>query len=183
MSDEHASSPLGGLSRLVKHGLEFWAPPSQLYWIDHGRGAPLAIMARPRAGEALSKDVQIWREAGVRRVVSLLEPDEARALGLDAEATACAAQGLDWLNFPIPDHDIPADRDALLAFARPLSQSDEAIAIHCFAGIGRSSLMAASLLTLRGLPAQVAFDRISAARGRRVPDTEDQRQWVMRLAP
>jgi len=54
----------------------------------------------------------------------------------------------------------------------------KAAAIHCRAGIGRSSLIAACALVCSGLDARSAFDAISKARGLTVPDTDDQRRWV-----
>lgn len=55
------------------------------------------------------------------------------------------------------------------------------IAIHCHAGIGRSSLLAACVMVSEGLTASDAFDHISIARGVQVPETELQRLWVKRL--
>jgi len=54
----------------------------------------------------------------------------------------------------------------------------KAVVIHCRAGIGRSSLIAACVLALRGYDAASAFDAIAKARGLAVPDTEAQRAWV-----
>jgi protein-tyrosine phosphatase len=56
------------------------------------------------------------------------------------------------------------------------------IVIHCRAGVGRSALIAACLLTQAGLAAEAAFQRIGAARGCVVPDTAEQKQWVARFA-
>jgi protein-tyrosine phosphatase len=54
----------------------------------------------------------------------------------------------------------------------------KAVAVHCRAGIGRSSLIAACVLVLLGLAPGTALDRIGKARGGNVPDTEGQRDWV-----
>ena len=50
--------------------------------------------------------------------------------------------------------------------------------IHCRAGIGRSSLIAACVLVRAGHDVNSAFDTIAKARGVEVPDTEAQRAWV-----
>ena len=55
-------------------------------------------------------------------------------------------------------------------------------ALHCRMGIGRSSLMAASILVADGLTVSDAFGRIQRARGVAVPDTEAQVQWVEQYA-
>jgi hypothetical protein len=48
-------------------------------------------------------------------------------------------------------------------------------------GIGRSTLIAASVLRHFELSMEEAFSRIGAARGLPVPDTEQQRLWVAAL--
>jgi protein-tyrosine phosphatase len=55
------------------------------------------------------------------------------------------------------------------------------VAIHCRAGIGRSSLIAASVLKLRGMNVDAAFQEIASARRCAVPDTPEQREWVGRI--
>jgi protein-tyrosine phosphatase len=54
----------------------------------------------------------------------------------------------------------------------------QAIVLHCRMGIGRSSLIAASVLTTLGIAPSEAFALITTARGRSIPDTDEQRQWV-----
>ena len=44
--------------------------------------------------------------------------------------------------------------------------------------MGRSALVAASVLALTGLDPEVAFDRIATARGCPVPDTPEQKAWL-----
>ena len=55
----------------------------------------------------------------------------------------------------------------------------KAVSIHCRAGIGRSSLIAAGVLICSGLAADDALRLIGIARGIDVPDTEAQREWVI----
>lgn len=50
----------------------------------------------------------------------------------------------------------------------------KAVAVHCRAGIGRSSLIAACVLVLFGLTPAGAFNLIGNARGLKVPDAEGQ---------
>jgi protein-tyrosine phosphatase len=52
------------------------------------------------------------------------------------------------------------------------------MAVHCWAGIGRLSLIAAALLVRLGTSADQAWDAIAKARGRAVPETEAQRHWL-----
>ena len=80
---------------------------------------------------------------------------------------------------------VPADQEAarrLLDSLREHLAAGRAVAVHCRMG-GRSSLIAAALLTLHGIPPSEAWARVEAARGRPVPDTAAQFAWVMRGLP
>jgi protein-tyrosine phosphatase len=56
------------------------------------------------------------------------------------------------------------------------------VAIHCRAGIGRSSVIAACTLVRLGAHPDRAFEAIAKARGVEVPDTPEQREWVTAFA-
>jgi protein-tyrosine phosphatase len=87
-----------------------------------------------------------------------------------------------FISFPIPDYSLPESRQDVLRLARSLVDELEqgrSIVIHCRAGIGRSSMIAACAMISMGIEAADALARIEAARGVRVPDTEAQRDWVM----
>ncbi|MEA1674524.1 protein-tyrosine phosphatase family protein [Nitrospirillum sp. BR 11163] len=159
-----------------------------LYWID-AQDLPwtgrLAIMARPRAGDWLEDEVAGWHAAGVAEVVSLLEPAEVRELALMEEEALCRGWGMAFTTLPIPDRGVPNSLRQVTALARRLSQELAAgrpVAVHCRAGIGRSSLLAACVMACAGLDAATAFARIAQARGMPVPDTDEQRAWVWSFA-
>jgi len=156
----------------------------ELYWIPVSAGR-LAIMARPRAGEWLRDEIHAWREAGIERVVSLLEPAEVRDLELDDEARLCAAAGIEFISFPIRDRGVPSSVPVATTFVEALAsslQTGSSVAIHCRAGIGRSSLIAACILHRLGVAPDEAFEMISRARGVAVPDTPEQKEWLVTFA-
>lgn len=153
---------------------------SDLYWIETGTQQRLAIMARPRAGDWLEDEVAHWQGSGVGIVVSLLERDEVGELGLSDEPALCAGRGIEFLSFPIPDRGTP-DRMAMQAFAADLATRGKPIAIHCRAGVGRSSLVAAAVMIAGGADPAEALAAIRTARGTPIPDTDAQREWVMSL--
>lgn len=154
---------------------------SELYWIDVGSSVALAIMARPRAGDWLEDEIAHWKRSGVGLVVSLLERDEIEDLGLQAEAAICEESGIQYLSFPIPDRGTPDDIDGAMRFASDIASLGKPMAIHCRAGIGRSSIMAAAILISTGIDAVAALSAIQKARGIPIPDTDAQRDWVLRL--
>jgi protein-tyrosine phosphatase len=158
---------------------------TEFYWIDAPWPGRLAISSRPRGGDWLEDEVRSWQQSGLDTVVSLLTDDEIADLDLTREAKLCQAQGLQFLAFPIVDRAVPSSRRATLDFARKLDKTlaeGKNLLIHCRQGIGRSALIAACLLVLSGMDAETAFQRVSAARGVSVPETPEQRKWVMDFA-
>jgi protein-tyrosine phosphatase len=156
------------------------------FWIRDVPLGRLGISPRPGPFELLADDLAGWKDGGAEIVVSLLDDDEMDAMGLDEEPAICAALGFEFQRFPIPDHGLPTSRDAFVALIERLhaeSQSGRGIVAHCYAGIGRSSLVAASLLVRAGLSLDDALERISDARGLPVPDTAAQHRWLASLAP
>jgi protein-tyrosine phosphatase len=153
----------------------------RVYWIQAPKAGRLAIMPRPRAGVWLEDEIASWKEAGIDTVVSLLDREEIAELGLNRAAEFCGAKNIEFVSFPIPDRGVPESmRDAMALFGRVYTSlaAGKAVAVHCRAGIGRSALVAACVLTRFGYDAPDAFMMIAARRGVAVPDTDGQRDWV-----
>jgi protein-tyrosine phosphatase len=86
------------------------------------------------------------------------------------------------LHHPLPDHELPPDPDLFRAFAAELARrlsSGEHIGIHCWGSIGRATLAAVATLVHLGWPAEVALRAVEAARGCPVPDTPEQKDWLL----
>ena len=123
----------------------------------------LAIMGRPRAGDWASAEFAGLSKLGVTNVVSLLEPAEARELELHDESSLCDAASIAFHSFSIPDRGESASASALSQLAchlYHLSAGGRGVVIHCRAGIGRSSLVAAAVLLHCGHTAEEAFEQI-----------------------
>jgi protein-tyrosine phosphatase len=154
------------------------------YWIETGIPAKLAIMPRPRGGDWLDDEMRLLKREGTDVLVSLLTPEEDIELALEFERAACSGHGIRFRSFPIPDRDVPSSTKAFLKFIDTLHQDllqGRSIVAHCRAGIGRSSLLLASLLRREGLSTDDAFRRITQARRMLVPDTPEQLHWVENL--
>ncbi len=163
-------------------------PAVKLYFIDCRGPGRLATMKRPRAGGALPGQIAQLGARGVQTLVSLLTPHEVSRLGLEAERDLATDAGIEFITFPIDDHGLPASGVAATRFSSALAQRiklGRTVAIHCRAGIGRSSLMAALVLTSMdsALGMDAALERISIARGLPVPDTDAQRAWLKSFQP
>jgi protein-tyrosine phosphatase len=165
--------------------VSFFQGPEMSFWIDTASPLQIAIASRPQGGEWLEKDVRLLRDEGIDILVSLLCYPESRELDLDEERAACASVGISFVNFPIPDREVPPSPLGFLTFAQFVHKRAKEglrVGVHCRACIGRSSVLLATVLRLEGFSAREAFDRISNARGLRVPDTAAQARWVARLA-
>lgn len=141
----------------------------------------LGVMARPGVDAPLHEVFGALAQLDVRVVVSLLEESEVRELGLADEKAACETAGLEFLSFPIKDRGLPCDAQAVSEFskwAHTRITQGSGLVFHCRAGIGRSGMMAASVLLHAGFTVREAFARISAARGMIVPDAPGQLEWV-----
>ncbi|HEV2214397.1 MAG TPA: hypothetical protein VGR64_03835, partial [Terracidiphilus sp.] len=88
-----------------------------------------------------------------------------------------------FISHPIPDTHIPTNEDSFRAFVAGLAEklrAGEHVGVHCRGSIGRATLAAACTLIHLGWSAEAALDAIEAARGCEVPDTEEQRRWILR---
>jgi protein-tyrosine phosphatase len=158
---------------------------TELYWIEGPWPGRLAIMPRPRGGDWLEEEAASWRRTSVDLVVSTLTKEETAELDLAEEEEVCTAGEIALVAFPIEDRGLPPSRKATLELVRRLEQElalGRKIAIHCRQGVGRSSLLAACVLAASGVDLASAWERIAAARGCAVPDTSEQREWVVRFA-
>ena len=152
------------------------------YWIEGPWPGRLAILPRPRGGDWLEDEVRAWRSAGINTVVSTLTSDEIAELDLGEEAELCQANGVEWIAFPVEDRGLPSPTGAAELVGRLEGKlaKGKGIAIHCRQGVGRSALIAASVLIAAGVEAEAAWRKVSAARGCPVPDTAETTQGVGR---
>ena len=152
------------------------------FWIKTD-GIRLAIVPRPRGPEWLLDDVRFLQRAGVDVIVSALTAAENEDLGLIEERQCCEDMGIKVVSFPIEDRSVPnsiAEFKELLDSVIGYLRKGESVAVHCRAGIGRSSIIVAAALMRNGLSAESAFGAIEESRGCSVPDTPEQRRWVER---
>src|SRR5262245_52954752 len=123
-------------------------------------------MSRPRGGDCLEDEISSLKEAGVDVLVSLLDASEISELELEKEPDYCEKLGIDFRHFPITDRSTPASIQAAKNFVdglQNLLRQEKRIVIHCRQGIGRSSLIAASILVKDGHSADEAFSIIVQA--------------------
>jgi protein-tyrosine phosphatase len=147
-------------------------------------------MAHPRGGPCLADEMAGLARAGVDVFVSALTWEEDRRLGLTEAADAAREAGIEFLSFPIDDRGVPRAQDIegdsdVVALGIRLAAHVRAgrfVVTQCFAGIGRSTLLAAITLVMLGVGPEPALRLVSEARGLPVPDTAAQRDWLYEFA-
>jgi protein-tyrosine phosphatase len=127
----------------------------------------LLLHSMPGRFEAIEA---VWRQVknhAVAAIVCLNEAYEIRlksaqyAEALDAGAVPCSV-----LPFEIREGGVPDDRDAFWALANDISRrllAGEAVLIHCAGGVGRTAMLAVSVLLALGEPMDEAEKMVSQA--------------------
>ena len=129
----------------------------------------------------MEEEVEAMVRQKVDVLVSLLESAEVAELELWREGEFCRAKQIQFVEMPIRDRDVPKAGDRMEAMVELLEgkvDAGKSVAIHCRMGIGRSSIMAGSVLLRKGWKTDTIIEAITAARGMRVPDTEEQVRWL-----
>jgi protein-tyrosine phosphatase len=157
----------------------FW---NCIFWIHGQPSPPLAIVLCPRGGSALRAELRTYKRGGIETLVSLLGEEEAELLDLAEEGRVAGKVGLQFLPFPLQDRQIPPDEETFRAFVMELAErlrAGEHIGVHCLGSIGRATVTAACALIELGWEPEAALAAVGNARCCRVPDTEEQRDWIL----
>jgi protein-tyrosine phosphatase len=157
-----------------------------VYTIDAAAPYRIAIVARPRGGDWLCDELSALFREGIDVLVSMLTEEESKELGLEKESEYCEGTAITFVNLPIPDRSVPLDTNDFLRAVEQLAQlvrEGRFVAVHCRASIGRSSVLAVSILVRLGWEANDALAAVESARGCSIPDTPEQREWVIQNVP
>lgn len=155
---------------------------NDIFWVMGEPQAPLAVVLKPRGGDELEQDLRRMKQSGIDTLVSLLETHEAEWLELGDEPRLAEETGLEFLSFPIPDTRIPANPRAFRGFVEELAarlRAGERVGVHCRGSVGRATITAACTLIHLGWNPRNALVAIEKARGCVVPDTPEQKAWIL----
>jgi protein-tyrosine phosphatase len=151
-------------------------------WFEHFGFAEVAddllIGAYPQDGD----DVAALREAGVTRVLNLVQDLEYEAGGRDACVLALAGAGIEEHRIELIDYGnlLPGQIELATRTALRWLDEGERVYVHCRAGMQRSATVAAALVMLRdGLALPDALESIRARKPSASP-LSHQRQDLVR---
>lgn len=142
-------------------------------WLEHHAFAGRIGMTRCpgtwSGPERLADDIAAIRAEGTTALVTLNEIDELGTAGLTHLGNAARRRRLAWYHLPIRDFDVPDE-----AFERQWAgvspelrrrlRDGESIVMHCWAGLGRTGMIAARLLVELGEDPVTAIELVRAAR-------------------
>jgi protein-tyrosine phosphatase len=157
---------------------------AEIFWIADSPLVRLAIIPRPRGGDWLRDEGESLRLAGIDTLVCLLTSEEIAELDLVDGSELCAVHAIQFVSYPRPDRGVPASVQEKLTVVRRLAgrlEQGKSVGIHFRQGVGRSAMLAACVLAALGENPDIAFENIVRARGFPVPDTPEQREWVMKF--
>jgi protein-tyrosine phosphatase len=155
---------------------------NDIFWIGGEPSTGLAVVLRPRGGDWLEDELIRYKRGGIDTLVSMLEESEAAELGLSEERLFAAQAGLEYRSYPIPDRHTPPNIPGFRRFVREIAdalRNGEQIGVRCRGSIGRATLVAACSLIELGWKPDAALRAIEGARGCPVPDTPEQRDWIL----
>jgi protein-tyrosine phosphatase len=127
----------------------------------------LLLHSMPGRFEAIESVWHQVRNEKVHAIVCLSERYELQLKSAKyAEALESGAVPCSVLPFEIREGGVPEDRDAFWALANHVAerlQSGEAVLIHCAGGVGRTAMLAISVLIALGEPIDEAESAVSRA--------------------
>ena len=129
-------------------------------------------------------DLSAMREAGIVRLILLVEDGELLRWGDATIVEHGLAAGVDVRRHPIPDGAPPASSQEM---DRILDEIDEAratgdVAVACMGGVGRTGVVAACALTRAGVAADLAIARVREVRHPTAVETPAQERFVRAYA-
>jgi protein-tyrosine phosphatase len=110
---------------------------------------------------------RLHNDLGVDTLLLLVEDHELHAARVSDIAAACAAHGIDLIRFPIPDLDVPTDREAYrtqIDGCRRRIEEGRTVVLACRGGLGRTGTAVGCLLRDGGLDAEAAIALTRASR-------------------
>lgn len=128
--------------------------------------------------------IQAW---GAKRVLTLVEPAELKALNVPHLGHEIERRGMQWHHLPIADFSVPGQAFEQQWAAqgreiREMLRNGGDLLVHCKGGLGRAGMIAGRLLAELGMDPETAIHTIRHAR-RGAIETPSQLALVRRTMP
>ena len=132
----------------------------------------------------LDADFALLREAGVRRLILLVEDAELRRWSDPRIVERGSASGVEVIRHPVPDGHAPATSEEMRRIQAEIreARSTANVAVACMGGVGRTGTVAACALVDAGMSADEAIATVRAVRHPTAVETDEQEQFVRDFA-
>jgi protein-tyrosine phosphatase len=142
----------------------------------------LFLSSCPGIGKDLLSDIQIIKDLNIKCLISLMEKDELNHFGAGNLFKELDQNKIKWIHFEIKNFGIPTlnQENELNSHIKTVSQkilNGENVYIHCMAGLGRTGMLAALILTKLGLQTKQSIKIIRNNRPGSI-ETEAQENYV-----
>jgi len=129
---------------------------------------------------SISEDLKELQQYGISCIVPLITDDELHDFGVDDLMKEYEEIGFEVNRLEIMDQMVCSENEMheLLDWMDERIQAGKKILVHCVGGLGRSGLVAASLLKSKGLSADEAIKVVRESRSPRAVESQVQEQFV-----
>lgn len=159
--------------------------PLRIDWVvsdvldDHSVGLTI-LPGRKDYSRSTESDLTFIRDQGVTAIVPLITDDELHDFGVDDLIDQYNKFGFNTKRLPIKDQMTSSQEEMkeLVLWIKDRIHNKEKVLIHCVGGLGRSGMVAASLLRSLGKKSNVAIQDIRNSRSPRAIESSDQELFV-----
>jgi protein-tyrosine phosphatase len=146
------------------------------------RGASIRYPGRVYRGD-LDQDLRSLAEAGIGRLILLVDDGELARWGDPAIVERGAAAGVEIDRHPMADGGAPPDAASMNAILSSISAAREGgdVAVACMGGVGRTGTVAACALVAAGWDPDAAIARVRAVRHPSAVETPAQEAFVRKF--
>jgi len=132
----------------------------------------------------LDADFLMLAQAGVRRLVLLVDDDELAQWSDPRIVERGAGRGVDVRRYPMPDGEPPADLAEMHRILDDIraGRAHGDVAVACMGGVGRTGTVAACALVEAGMGASAAIRAVRAIRHPQAVETAAQEAFVRAFA-
>jgi protein-tyrosine phosphatase len=143
------------------------------------------LPGRKDYSRSTDEDLSFLKNQGIKNVVPLITDDELHDFGVEELMEKYKEFGLDVKRLPIKDQMASSNEEMseLVNWIREKIDSNEKTMIHCVGGLGRSGMVAASLIKSLGKDSTEAITDVRISRSPRAVESKDQESFVKQFKP
>lgn len=138
------------------------------------------LPGRKDYSRSTDEDLSYLKSQEIKNVVPLITDDELHDFGVEDLMEKYAEFGIDVKRMPVKDQMASSNEEMseLLNWIKSKLDLDQKVMIHCVGGLGRSGMVAASLIKSLGKSAYNAITDVRASRSPRAVESKDQEDFV-----